>query len=58
MWEREEMEHLLGELCGHLGMMCWTQVSRSAYHRLPVIYPNRFLEGEDVANNFLFNADR
>ncbi|KAK0430281.1 uncharacterized protein EV420DRAFT_1657697 [Desarmillaria tabescens] len=23
-----------------------------------LIYPNRFLEGEDVANNFLFNADR
>ncbi|KAF9565693.1 phospholipase D [Agrocybe pediades] len=23
-----------------------------------VIYPNRFLEGEDIANNFLFNADR
>ncbi|KZP31489.1 phospholipase D [Athelia psychrophila] len=39
--EREEMEKLLGELCGHL-----------------VVYPNRFLEGEDIANNFLFNADR
>ncbi|KAF7977717.1 hypothetical protein HWV62_2994 [Athelia sp. TMB] len=39
--EREEMEKLLGELCGHL-----------------VIYPNRFLEGEDISNNFLFNADR
>jgi len=23
-----------------------------------VVYPNRFLEGEDMANNFLFNADR
>ena len=23
-----------------------------------VLYPTRFLEGEDVANNFLFNADR
>ena len=23
-----------------------------------VVYPSRFLEGEDVANNFLFNADR
>jgi phospholipase D1/2 len=40
-WEREEMERLLGELCGHL-----------------VIYPTRFLEGEDVADNFLFTADR
>ncbi|TFY72827.1 hypothetical protein EVG20_g164 [Dentipellis fragilis] len=39
--EKEEMEVLLGELCGHL-----------------VIYPTRFLEGEDIANNFLFNADR
>ena len=24
----------------------------------PVLYCHRFLEGEDVANNFLFNADR
>ncbi|KAH9949881.1 phospholipase D [Amylocystis lapponica] len=39
--DREEMEHLLHELRGHL-----------------VIYPSRFLEGEDAANNFLFNADR
>jgi phospholipase D1/2 len=23
-----------------------------------VLYSNRFLEGEDIANNFLFNADR
>ena len=23
-----------------------------------VVYPNHFLEGEDGANNFLFNADR
>ncbi|KAF7314305.1 Phospholipase [Mycena kentingensis (nom. inval.)] len=23
-----------------------------------VLYPNRFLEGEDISNNFLFNADR
>ncbi|KAG6897546.1 hypothetical protein C0992_000329 [Termitomyces sp. T32_za158] len=23
-----------------------------------VLFPNRFLEGEDIANNFLFNADR
>jgi phospholipase D1/2 len=39
--EREEMEALLNELCGHL-----------------VIFPTRFLEGEDVAKNFLFNTDR
>ncbi|RDB18070.1 Phospholipase D1 [Hypsizygus marmoreus] len=23
-----------------------------------VVFPNRFLEGEDIANNFVFNADR
>lgn len=23
-----------------------------------VLYPTRFLEGEDISNNFLFNADR
>ena len=23
-----------------------------------VVFPTRFLEGEDTANNFLFNADR
>jgi phospholipase D1/2 len=23
-----------------------------------VVFPTRFLEGEDIANNFLFNADR
>ena len=23
-----------------------------------MVYPNHFLEGEDIANNFLFNADR
>ncbi|TFL02332.1 hypothetical protein BDV98DRAFT_565647 [Pterulicium gracile] len=40
-WERDEMEKLLHQVCGHL-----------------VVYPNRFLEGEDIANNFLFNADR
>jgi len=28
------------------------------YDILTVLYPNRFLEGEDSANNFLFNADR
>ncbi|KIP01912.1 hypothetical protein PHLGIDRAFT_96565 [Phlebiopsis gigantea 11061_1 CR5-6] len=41
--EREEMEHLLEELQGHLGKF---------------LYPTRFLEGEDISNNFLFNADR
>lgn len=25
---------------------------------IAVLYPTRFLEGEDIANNFLFNADR
>ena len=56
--EREEMERLLQELRGHLGRAplvymrcCFDAVSS-------VLYPTRFLEGEDAANNFLFNADR
>jgi len=58
-WEREEMEELLGELCGHLGIwMCTNKAFMDADCSLAVIYPTRFLEGEDVANNFLFNADR
>ncbi len=61
-WERDEMEKLLGELNGHLGavvichlylhcllILCLIQI---------VLSPHRFLEGEDIANNFLFNADR
>lgn len=59
-WEREEMEKLLGELRGHLGEQ--RQEAVSGPHPLTpsivVIYPTRFLEGEDIANNFLFNADR
>ncbi|KXN88185.1 Phospholipase D1 [Leucoagaricus sp. SymC.cos] len=47
-WERDEMESLLKELNGHLGMS----------YVLKLVYPTRFLEGEDIANNFLFNADR
>lgn len=39
--ERDEMEELLNDVCGHL-----------------VVYPTRFLEGEDIAGNFVFNADR
>ncbi|KAI0036483.1 hypothetical protein K488DRAFT_41109, partial [Vararia minispora EC-137] len=46
--ERDEMEALLGELCGHLGEPNYCAV----------VYPTRFLEGEDIANNFLFNSDR
>jgi phospholipase D1/2 len=57
-WEREEMEQLLSELRGHLGKIYWTKAVLPADHGLPVIYPTRFLEGEDVANNFLFPADR
>jgi hypothetical protein len=29
-----------------------------ADYDVSVIFPNRFLEDEDIANNFLFNADR
>ncbi|KAG6868613.1 hypothetical protein C0993_000416 [Termitomyces sp. T159_Od127] len=31
---------------------------REEMEKLLVLFPNRFLEGEDIANNFLFNADR
>ena len=56
-WERDEMEKLLGQLCGHLGMHFFElEVPLLIVHT--VLFPNRFLEGEDVANNFLFNADR
>ena len=56
-WEREEMEELLHELRGHLGnnfayIFCFVLSCPK------VLYPTRFLEGEDVSNNFLFNADR
>lgn len=33
----------------------WTYVLSISF---PVMYPTRFLEGEDISNNFLFNADR
>jgi len=57
-WEREEMEKLLGQLNGQLGMWAPLRVLGIKLNTLPVLYCNRFLEGEDVANNFLFNADR
>ena len=58
--EREEMETLLHEVCGHLGQYS-SIFCRSAYsiaRASLVVYPTRFLEGEDVAKNFLFNTDR
>lgn len=55
--EREEMEHLLHELRGHLGERI-LELLLDQYLLLSVLYPLRFLEGEDIANNFLFNADR
>lgn len=58
-WEREEMERLLGELRGHLGQRVCTRFCLWFLLTLTlVVYPTRFLEGEDIANNFLFNADR
>lgn len=30
----------------------------SVYSIIAVVYPNKFLDAEDIANNFLFNADR
>jgi phospholipase D1/2 len=59
--EREEMEALLDELCGHLGQPSKYSAAPHALAdavQLTVIYPTRFLESEDVANNFLFNTDR
>lgn len=61
-WERDEMEKLLGEVNGQLGE-CKPCYHERIIHRwlngtYPVVYPTRFLEGEDIANNFLFNADR
>lgn len=55
--ERDAMENLLMELRGHLGKSSSYQLARLSLNPT-VIYPTRFLEGEDVANNFLFNADR
>ena len=61
-WERDAMEELLQELRGHLGMkhlFGYVLIFYSNLRLIPlVLYPTRFLEGEDVANNFLFNADR
>jgi phospholipase D1/2 len=57
-WEREEMEQLLGELCGHLGITYLCPSISYTDHQITVTYPTHFLEAEDVANNFLFNADR
>ncbi len=59
-WERQEMEELLGETCGHLGepSQVWRRWWLISFGNLSVLYPTRFLEGEDIANNFMFNADR
>ena len=51
------MERLLEELRGHLGTLVRIACYRCT-NSPPVLYPTRFLEGEDIANNFLFNADR
>ena len=60
-WEREEMEKLLGMLRGHLGEILHSYNSQyvavSLTHR-SVVYPTQFLEEEDIANNFLSNADK
>jgi len=55
------MEKLLGDLRGNLGE--GFSASSSLYMAALlkpqlVIYPTRFLEGEDISNKFLFNADR
>ncbi|TFK73598.1 phospholipase D [Pluteus cervinus] len=59
-WERDEMERLLGELCGHLGKAGFPALNTKHVYSCirQVIHPTRFLEDEDLAHNFLFNADR
>jgi phospholipase D1/2 len=57
-WEREAMEKLLGEVRGHLGRCSGYRNRLDFDEYYTVLFPSRFLEGEDVANNFLFNADR
>ena len=55
------MEALLDELCGHLGQSLRIQLFLLVLIGVfdhTVIYPTRFMEGEDFANNFLFNTDR
>ncbi|KAG1762318.1 hypothetical protein EV702DRAFT_984050, partial [Suillus placidus] len=57
--EQDEMEELLlRDVCGHLG-----ECHPSPHHRLllissKIVYATQFLEGEDIAENFMFNADR
>ena len=57
-WERQDMEELLGELRGHLGEFLHTLHARIVQPKAEtkVVYPTRFLEAEDAANNFLFNV--
>ncbi|CCL98408.1 uncharacterized protein FIBRA_00405 [Fibroporia radiculosa] len=55
--DKEEMEKLLGELRGHLGKD-HPEIYDLGSWVITVVYPTRFLEGEDATNNFLFNADR
>lgn len=57
-WERDAMESLLMEVRGHLGEILSSHQPESSPMSFIVVYPTRFLEGEDVANNFLFNTDR
>jgi phospholipase D1/2 len=58
-WEREEMEKLLAEVNGHLGQSHQQSVSPLLiFLSQKVLYPTKFLEAEDDADNFLFNADR
>jgi phospholipase D1/2 len=57
-WEREAMEKLLGEVNGHLGLSDQQSGLTLLIFSLIVLYPTKFLEAEDDADNFLFNADR
>jgi hypothetical protein len=48
--ELDEMEHILGRLCGRLGSSLFQFWVRSMIDYVSVIYPTRFLEGEDISN--------
>jgi phospholipase D1/2 len=52
-WEKQEMEALLGEVRGTLGESFRISLN---IHLQVVMYSTRFLEAEDLANNFLFNV--
>ena len=53
-----EMEALLEELNGHLGLYFISNAVTTPLTMHTVVYPLKFLEGEVMSNNLLFLADR